>query len=140
MKIGMFDHGPQVTVDSLTADDAFGGGENFDELYVRVWGLPDPDPATRYVMRLADNFVNGIGADVLVETVSGEFVPAPCAPLGAPAASSPAPAPGATPHAPASPAAPSSPAPTGRAPAAPAARPGAAPAAPAPSPQRRGRR
>jgi hypothetical protein len=140
MKLGDFTKGPTVAVNDLTADQAFWGGDDGDQLFIRLFGLPDPDPATRLVMRLADNYASGIGADVLVETVDGEFVPVPCdmSPPPSPAAHPEPAASSARAHALEGAAPPARPAP-----AAPGARPGAAPAAPPPpppQPQRRGRR
>jgi len=127
MHLGDFSGGVTVAVKDLTADDAFWGGDAGDELFVPVFGLPDPDPSTKLVMRLMDNYISGIGADVQVETVCGEFGPMPCSsasssppsPAGAkahepaaarPAPSGPAPSPAAHGHA-ATPA-PGKPAPT----------------------------
>jgi hypothetical protein len=140
MKVAEFPHGDQVRADSLTADDAFWGGDQADELYIRVWGLPDPDPESIVVMRLTDNTVSGLGADTLVETVAGEFVPSGAGPKSTPPQQSTPPAVGGGAPRPATPPAvvpPTPPPAPGR-----AAPPPPAPGRPAPppAPQRRGRR
>ncbi len=74
MKISEFKKGPPATVGSMA------GGTVFffeDDLSMRAAGLPDPDPSTCYIIRLADGWINGVGKGDSVSTCAAVLVPDP---------------------------------------------------------------
>lgn len=76
MNIQRFTRGPEKTIEQFAGGELLFNGPGVDDIHMRAQGLPDPDPSTTYIVRLADGQITGVGKGMNAATCDAILEPA----------------------------------------------------------------